>query len=99
MIKILLLISITFIINGCVPNEPKPCKAVPCTKTETPMPTLPTYKAPIKSKLTPPINLGNGRYSILIEDLEGMAINNIKLWDIYFKYTKVNVEFNKTYHK
>ncbi len=92
--KILLLILTIFFTNGC--SEPEPCKPVACVKV---FPKLPTYKLPAPKGMTPPVYLGDGKYSILGKELEDCLKVNARLRKICRNYASINSRVNKEYQK
>ena len=92
--KLLLLISVMLIINGCSLTDLKPCEPQPCVKI---FPKLPTYKLPKIKKLTEPVHIGGGMYAIVGTELEECLRVNIILRRKCTDYAVINKRVNKEY--
>lgn len=93
--KLILLILITFLLNGC--NEPDLPEPEPCKEQECYYPHLPTYKVPASKKFTKPINQGDGTCIVVITELLELSNNNKTLRGIVWKHTAVNIKVNERY--
>ena len=100
-IQLLKLLSLTFILNGCIGQEvAKPCLPQPCTKQECLYPTIPTFKAPPSR----PISVISedreaGTCVMYIVDVLEISDNNTILRDRLWKSTAIAIEINKEYNK
>lgn len=92
MMKILLLISTIFILNGCGDKEPKPR----CPEPVCEFPTLPTYKVPPSRKISvKPIDAN--RSLIKNDDLIELVRNNTRMRRICSNYAVINKRVNEKY--
>lgn len=95
--KIVLLVLIIYILNGCGRNnnELVPCKPVPCTQQKQSFVKLPTYKTPVSRPFKVVKDLGDGTSIVRNVDLLEVVANIDKYKKICWRYASVNIRLNK----